>query len=89
MKQAGDDFDSRLGFMTIRLLSRSFNRSEAGAAKRSFDKLLAYYGANESDARAILATGESPPDPELPPVESAAYAMLANQLMNLDEVLNK
>ena len=89
MKQAGDDFDSRLGFMTIRLLSRGFNRSEAGAAKRSFDKLLAYYGANESDARAILATGESPPDPELPPVESAAYAMLANQMMNLDEVLNK
>ncbi len=89
MKQAGGDFDSRLGFMTTRLLSRDFNRSEAGAAKRSFEKLLAYYGANESDARDILATGESQPDPELPPAESAAYAMLANQIMNLDEVLNK
>ena len=89
MQQAGGDFDSRLGFMTTRLLSRNFTASEAGAAQRSFEKLLAHYSANETDARNILATGESKPDPGLPPAESAAYAMLANQIMNLDEVLNK
>ena len=89
MKQGGADFDSRLGFMTTRLLSRNFNESETEAAKRSFEKLLAHYEADAADARDILATGESKPDPDLPPAESAAYAMLANQIMNLDEVLNK
>ncbi len=89
MKQAGGDFDSRLGFMTTRLLSREFNAGESAAAKRSFEKLLAYYSANETDARNMLATGESKPDPKLPTAESAAYAMLASQMMNLDEVLNK
>jgi len=30
-----------------------------------------------------------PPDPALPPADYAAFTMLVNQLLNLDEVLNK
>jgi hypothetical protein len=33
--------------------------------------------------------GESDPDKSLDPKELAAWTMLANELMNLDEVLNK
>jgi hypothetical protein len=33
--------------------------------------------------------GESKPDPKLDKVQLAALTMVANQLMNLDEVLNK
>ena len=37
----------------------------------------------------LLAVGESKPDPSLDAAELAAWTMLANQLMNLDEALNK
>ena len=35
------------------------------------------------------AVGESKPRPGLEPTQLAAWTMLANALMNLDEVLNK
>jgi hypothetical protein len=37
----------------------------------------------------LIAFGESKPDAKLDASELAAWTMLANQLMNLDEVLNK
>ena len=36
-----------------------------------------------------MAVGESKADPALDPPTLAAWTMLANELMNLDEVLNK
>jgi hypothetical protein len=37
----------------------------------------------------LIKVGESPADPSLEPVLLAAYTMVANQMLNLDEVLNK
>ena len=39
--------------------------------------------------RALIAVGESKPDLTLDPPVLAAWTMLANELMNLDEFLNK
>ncbi len=89
MNLGGEDFKARLSFMTTRLLSRDFDDAEARVARQSFEKLLDHYSANETDAQELLTTGESTPDSALPAAESAAYTMLANQIMNLDEVLNK
>jgi len=36
-----------------------------------------------------VAVGESKPEEEVPPSQLAAMTVVANQLMNLDEVLNK
>ena len=46
-------------------------------------------GRSPTDAKKLIAFGESKADPALDAVELAAWTMLANQLMNLDEVLNK
>ena len=40
-------------------------------------------------AKKLLAVGQSPADPKLDPPTLAAWTMLTNELMNLDEVLNK
>ena len=48
-----------------------------------------YYSAHPEDARKFLDDGERKPDPSLAPAEHAALTMLASQLFNLDEVLNK
>ena len=46
-------------------------------------------GLHPADAKQLIAVGESKPDPALDVSTLAAWTMLANELMNLDEVLNK
>ena len=41
------------------------------------------------DAKALIAVGETKSDPALAPAELAAWTLTCNQLMNLDEFLNK
>ena len=89
MREAGDDFDRRLDYVTTRLLARDFSQNERAVAKRSYNKFIGFYSSNAAEAKKLLAVGESPPDEALPVTESAAWTMLASQMMNLDEVLNK
>ena len=89
MRDAGADFDRRLDFITIRLLARELRPVEREVARRTYREFVEYYGSAGREAGKLLATGESAPDEALPAAESAAWTMLASQLMNLDEVLNK
>jgi hypothetical protein len=86
---AGEGFDARLDFMARRLLSRPMRAEEAGVMREAFDDLLAHYRANGSDAEKLLKVGESKRDARVDAAEHAAWTMVANQLMNLDEVLCK
>ena len=58
-------------------------------ARRTYDGYLELYSSNLDEARTLLTVGDSSADEALPTAESAAWTMLASQLMNLDEVLNK
>lgn len=82
-------FDDRLGYIAQRLLARPLDSKEQAIAEGSFSDYRNYYHAHPDHARKMLAQGDSAPDPSLPVDEFAAYTMLTNQLMNLDEVLNK
>ena len=89
LQEVGEGFDSRLDYMTLRLLARKLEENERAVARGAYKDFLAYYQQNSGDAEKLLATGESQPGETLPKAESAAWTMLANQIMNLDEVLNK
>ncbi|MDA1091945.1 MAG: DUF1553 domain-containing protein [Acidobacteria bacterium] len=89
MREAGDDVDRRLDYVTTRLLARAFTAPERAVAKRTLDGFLELYEGSPGDAQALLQVGESAFDEGLPVPESAAWTMLASQLLNLDEVLNK
>ena len=89
MREAGDEFDRRLDYVTTRLLAREFTERERVIAKRTYDEFVDQYRDNAAEARSLLDVGDSPPDGALPVTESAAWTMLASQLMNLDEMLNK
>ena len=89
MREAGDDFDRRLDYVTIRLVARDFTDPERTVARRTYDRFLDLYGADMAEARRLLDVGDSAFDAALPVTDSAAWTMLASQLMNLDEVLNK
>jgi len=87
--EKGDNFDQHLDYMTDRVLSRKFTKQERLVARNAYDDFQAYYNSNPDAAQSLIETGESTPEKDLSLAQSAALTMLANQLMNLDEVLNK
>ncbi len=82
---------ARFDFLANRLLARPFAPAEQAIVAATLRDLLADYAALASldDAKKLIAVGESKPDATIPPQKLAAWTMLVNQLMNLDEALNK
>ena len=87
-KVKGDD-TAKFTALAERLLCRPLKASETPILSASLKDLRSHYAANAADAEALLTVGESKADAKLPKPELAAWTMLCNQLMNLDEVLNK
>lgn len=82
-------FEARADALARRTLARPFREEETSVIRESLDRLAAHYQAHPEDAEKLLAVGEAPRDPNVPAAEAAAWTMLANQVLNLDEVLNK
>lgn len=78
-----------LSHIAERVLCRPLKAKEQPIIQASLADLRQHYTANAADAEALLKVGESPVDAKLSKPELAAWTMLCNQLMNLDEVLNK
>jgi hypothetical protein len=78
-----------LDFMAERLLARPLTAKEKKILTANANDLLAEYQAKPKEAEKLLAVGEAKLDAHCNPPQLAAYTMVANELMNLDEVLNK
>jgi hypothetical protein len=87
--RSGDEFGARLDAMALRLLSRRLSDRERRVVEESYRDYLRYYDSHPDEASRATEVGESKRDPKLDKVQLAALTMVANQLMNLDEVLNK
>ena len=89
LRQAGPDDYQRLDFLFRRLLSRPLSMSELQISSQTLSALRAHYEQTPVAARQLVHVGDAPSDPLIDPVELAAWTMLTNELMNLDEVLTK
>jgi hypothetical protein len=89
LQQGGDSSESRIDFIARRLLARPFRAEEMKVVRDSLDDLLVRYRTTPQEAKKLIAVGESKADPALDPPTLAAWTMLVNELMNLDEMLNK
>jgi hypothetical protein len=89
LKNGGATPEARIDFLARRLLSRPLRAEEAKVVRASLDELTDFYKGHAEEAKKLLAVGESKADPTLDAGTLAAWTMLANELMNLDEVLNK
>jgi hypothetical protein len=89
LKEGGNKVEGQIDFVGRRLLARPFRPEEVKVVQGSLDVLLAYYRMHPADARRLIAVGESKADPNLDPAVLAAWTMAVNELLNLDEVLNK
>jgi hypothetical protein len=85
----GTTTDARLNFIAERLLDRPLKSEELAVVRSSLDDLSKHYHGDVADAKKLIAVGESPADAKLEPATLASWTMLCNELMNLDEVLEK
>ncbi len=87
LEQPGADA-ARFDFVAGRLLARPLESDERQIVAASLADLAAHYAAHPDDARLLLTVGESK-HRAADGSRLAAWTMLVNQLMNLDEVLCK
>jgi Protein of unknown function (DUF1553) len=88
LKESGST-EQKIDFIARRLLARSFTPAELAIVQLSLNDLSADFKAKPEEAKKLIAYGDSKADPMMDAVTLAAWTMLANELMNLDEVLNK
>ncbi len=89
-KLAGMAFDDAcIDYIAQRLIARPFRPAELKIVQESLTDLREHYKTRETDARKLITVGESRPDASLDASMLATWTMLVNELMNLDEVLNK
>ncbi len=79
--------DERLTTLFRSATGRFPDARETAVLHAALAKHLAAYRAAPDQAQAALSFGESKPDPSLVPAELAAWTMLANLVLNLDEVV--
>ena len=84
----GDDAKT-IGYIAQRVLARGMNKQEQAIVLANQQGFLAYYQAHPDDAQALVDVGDSKADEKLDVSVLAAWAMVSNQVMNLDEALNK
>jgi hypothetical protein len=89
LQSAEASIEGRLQYLSTRTLCRPLRPNETAILRSAQQDLLTHYQTQPADALALIAVGDSKPDEALNPAELAAWTMVCNQLLNLDEVLNK
>jgi len=89
LSEGGREVGPRLEFLARRVLARPLSDAEQAVVRSGLESLAKFYQAHPDDAGKLITVGDSKPNATLEPRELAAWTMVANELMNLDEVLNK
>lgn len=77
----------RTGFRIV--LARTPHEFESAILLEALGRHLERYSRDPEAAQLAITFGESAPKPGLPPAEVAAWTLVANLLLNLDETLNR
>ena len=88
MKQK-QDAPAIIAELASRVLLRPLSDAETKVVNATLTELEADFTAHPERAAAFIKIGETQADPTLSPPKLAAYGMIASQLLNLDEALNK
>ncbi|HXG08965.1 MAG TPA: DUF1553 domain-containing protein, partial [Gemmataceae bacterium] len=89
MREGGRGLEDRLAYLFRLAVARRPDAVELAELAAAYRDHLATYTRDVEAAKKLIALGESKPDPSLDPSELAAWTMVANLVLNLDEVINK
>jgi hypothetical protein len=79
----------RIAFAYRSVLSRKPDAEELSIVKAALDKYLERFQQDVEAAKKVIANGESKPRASLPPAEVAAWTLVANLILNLDETVTR
>ncbi|HWB11918.1 MAG TPA: PSD1 and planctomycete cytochrome C domain-containing protein [Pirellulales bacterium] len=89
LNEGGTTPADRIGYGYRLVLSRRPASDEIAVVEELLSKELARYQQNAEAAKQTIRNGESSPQAGLPEAELAAYTLVANLLLNLDETLTR
>ncbi len=89
MLEGGQSPDERIAFAYRSVLARKPDADETQIVRTEFETHRRDFEKNIDAAKKVIAQGESKPKIEDKPAELAAYTMVANMILNLDETLNR
>ena len=86
---AGTDDEQLLDFIARRVIGRKLNAKEKRFVVADKDVYLKFYKSKPDAAKKLVSVGESKTPEDLDVARLAAWTIICNQVMNLDEALNK
>ncbi len=89
MTRGGDTPREKIAFALRIVTARQPREPELSELEAYFHESLEGYQKDTDAAMKLIAVGDSPRNEALDPVELAAWTMVANILLNLDEVVTK
>jgi hypothetical protein len=89
IEQAGKQPEQRIKYLSDLVLSHDPSPQMEAVLQQSLTQMQQHYTADPAAARDLVAVGEKPRDPAIPPPELAAWTMVVSEVLNLDETLNK
>jgi len=89
IREGGPSPEQRIDRMGLILLSRVPPPQMAAVLENSLGEMQKRYAANLKGARALVSIGEKEHGSSVPVSELAAWTMIASEMLNLDETLNK
>ena len=89
LAEGGADDSARIGWLFRTVLARDPESDEAAVVATTLAAHRARYATDAEAARKLVSHGESKPPEGMAVEELAAYTLLANLLLNLDETLSR
>jgi Protein of unknown function (DUF1553)/Protein of unknown function (DUF1549)/Planctomycete cytochrome C len=83
------DTDARLRYVFRTATARMPDEVEMAILRDAMQEHLTRYRANPKAAQQLIRVGETPPSPAYNGEELAAWTMIGNLVLNLDEVINR
>ena len=89
VKEGGRQPAQRIKYLSDVLLSHDPSPQMESVLQKSYEQMDKRYTSDPKAARDLIAIGEKPRDSAIPAPELAAWTMVASEMLNLDETLNK
>ncbi|HEY1186877.1 MAG TPA: PSD1 and planctomycete cytochrome C domain-containing protein [Gemmata sp.] len=89
ISEGGATTGARITFLYRTVLSRKPDAEEVRLVTAALEKQRALFAANPAGAKKVVTAGESKPKGAAPDVEVAAWTMVANLVLNLDETVTR
>jgi hypothetical protein len=87
--EAGPDPQQRINRLSEILLAHDASAPLTAALENSFHQMERHYAKDRKASRSLVDFGEKKRDGAIPEQELAAWTMVASEMLNLDETLNK